>query len=337
MPADLEPDGLTEFTLVLAQLTPRRRALLLRMAEALTAPAVIERHESDLVDDAFSETLANSLLLHHAIHDEPLNKGVLRVCDEGLRRGWGHFAELNLGRGTGTWDIRVDDQRWSLKTEAARGISPRTVKIEKLMEARWVRECSNPARCAAAVRAQVPAHMGGYDRILVLRAFRLEGGAMRYDLVEPPKEILLARLSTVPPTVFTKEGAKKSYGADIDDDHGRRVFRILLDSSVEKIRVGRYGGYPYIREVSGIAVDGSGARAWLANLGVGGADDTEPIVGFEAIARAAGAGKKIHDRPSTIGFRYPARGQCHGGHDTASDRQFRRGSPAWGARQLCWG
>jgi hypothetical protein len=237
VPADLEQDSFAEFTGVLAQLTPRRRALLLRMAEALTAPAIVQRHDSDLVDDAFSDTLANSLLLHHAIHEEPLNKESFEYVMKGSAEAGGHFAELNPGRGTGTWDIRVDDQRWSLKTEAAKGISPRTVKIEKLMEARWVRECSNPAKCASAVRAQIPAHMGGYDRILVLRAFRLPGGAMRYDLVETPKELLLERLSTVPPAVFTKEGAKESYGANIDDEDGRRVFRILLDSSVEKIRI----------------------------------------------------------------------------------------------------
>lgn len=237
MPADLRPDGLTEFSGVLDRLTPRRRALLLRMAEALTAPAAVERHDSDLVDDAFSDTLANSLLLHHAIHEEPLNKESFEYVMKGCAEAGGHFAELNPGRGTGTWDVRVDDQRWSLKTEAARGISPNTVKIEKLMEARWVRECSNPAKCAAAVRAQIPAHMDGYDRILVLRAFRLAGGAMRYDLVEPPKHLLLERLSTVPAAIFTKEGAKESYGANVDDEEGGRIFRILLDSSVEKIRI----------------------------------------------------------------------------------------------------
>lgn len=237
MVADPTTDDLADFSDVIGQLTPRRRALLLRMAEALTAPAAVQRHDSDLVDDAFSETLANSLLLHHAIHEEPLNKESFEYVMKGCALAGGHSAELNPGRGTGTWDIRVDDTRWSLKTEAARGISLRTVKIEKLMEARWVRECTNPAKCAAAVRAQIPAHMGGYDRILVLRAFRLAGGAMRYDLVEPPKELLLEKLSTVPPAVFTKEGAKESYGANVDDQEGGRVFRILLDSSVEKIRI----------------------------------------------------------------------------------------------------
>jgi hypothetical protein len=239
VPADPGSDDFAEFTGVLGQLTPLRRALLLRMAEALTAPAAVDRYDSDLVDDAFSDTLANSLLLHHAIHEEPLNKESFEYVVKGCAEAGGHSAQLNPGRGTATWDIRVDDQRWSLKTEAARGISPRIVKIEKLMEARWVRECSNPAKCATAVRAHIPAHMDGYDRILVLRAFRLAGGAMRYDLVEPPKDLVLERLSAVPASIFTKDGSKESYGADVgnDDDDGRRIFRILLDSSVEKIRI----------------------------------------------------------------------------------------------------
>jgi hypothetical protein len=41
----------------------------------------------------------------------------------------------------------------------------------------------------------------------------------------------------VSPSVFTKEGAIGSYGASIDDADGSRIFRILLDSSVEKIRI----------------------------------------------------------------------------------------------------
>lgn len=207
------------------------------MAEALTVPSDIVRYDSDLVDDAFAETLANSLLLHHAVHEEPLNKESFEYVMKGCAEASGRTAELNPGRGTATWDLKIDGAGWSLKTEAARGISPGTVKIEKLMEARWIRECTNPAKCAAAVRTHVPAHMVGYDRILVLRAFRLGDGGMRYDLVEPPVALILDRLSQVGPSVFTKEGSKESYGASIDDADGSRIFRILLDSSVEKIRI----------------------------------------------------------------------------------------------------
>jgi hypothetical protein len=122
-----------------------------------------QRYESDLFDDAFAETLANSLRLHHAIHAEPLNRNSFGHFMKGWAEASGKTTELNPGRGTATWDLRIGGTRWSLKTEAARGISPDTVKIEKLMEARWIRECWNPALCAAAVRTHVLAYLAGYD------------------------------------------------------------------------------------------------------------------------------------------------------------------------------
>jgi hypothetical protein len=219
-----------------ARLTARQRQLLQRMADALTVPVDIQTGKSDLVDAAFAETLANFLLLHHAIHEEPLNKAAFEYILKGCAEAAGHAAEQNIHRGTATWDVRIDTTRWSLKTEAALGISKNTVKIEKLMEARWIRECTNPAKCAAAVRTEIPAHMTGYDRILMLRAFRRAGNAIRYDLVEPPKHTLLELIEMVSPEAFTKEGSKESYGANFDVNN-ERVFRILLDSSVEKIRL----------------------------------------------------------------------------------------------------
>ena len=119
------------------------------------------RYDSDLVDDAFAETLTNSLRLHHVIHQESLNKNSFAHIMKGCAEASGKTAEPSPGQGTATWDLRIDGAGWSLKTEAARGISPDTVRIEKLMEARWIRECTNPALCAAAVRTHIPAYMAG--------------------------------------------------------------------------------------------------------------------------------------------------------------------------------
>lgn len=105
------------------------------------------------------------------------------------------------------------------------------------MEARWIRECTNPAKCAAAVRVHVPAHMQDHERMIILRA-RQDASARvtSYELLELPKPELL-RLSEALPDWFTKEGSKESYGADVVDDEGDKVCRVLLDSSVEKVRI----------------------------------------------------------------------------------------------------
>jgi hypothetical protein len=193
------------------------------------------RYDSDLVDDAFAETLANSLRLHHVIHQEPLGKNSFTRIVKGCAEASGKTAEPSPGRGAAPWDLKIDGAGWSLKTEAARGISPDTVRIEKLMEARWIRECANPALCAAAVRTHIPAYMAGCDRMIVLRAFQLEDQVMRYDLMEPPVTVITEKLATVSPSAFSKAGV--SYGASIDSADGSRIFRILLDASTEKIRL----------------------------------------------------------------------------------------------------
>jgi len=199
--------------------------LLERMAEALLVPIQVDRQPSDLVDDTFAGVLSNFLLVHHAIHEEPLNKAAFEYVVKGCALAGGHHAELNAHRGSGTWDIRVGSVKWSLKTEAAKGMSPNTFKIEKLMEARWIRGCTNPAKCAAAVRSEIPEHLNGYDRILALRAFMKPDATIRYDLIEPPIALLRDRLANMPVDSFTKEGSKESYGANVVTDAGDRIFR----------------------------------------------------------------------------------------------------------------
>lgn len=223
---------------VVASLSDTQIGLLLRMAEAMQVPVEVERFAaSDIVNDEFSEALANFLLLHHAIHVEPLNKAAFEYLFVACSEAAGRLAGRNPASGAASYDVEADDVRWSLKTEAGKSLSASTVRIEKFMEARWIRECTNPAKCAAAVRVHVPAHMQDYERMIILRAQQdATARVTSYELLELPKPEL-SRLSEAVPDWFTKEGSKESYGADIVDDEGDKVFRILLDSSVEKVRI----------------------------------------------------------------------------------------------------
>ncbi len=60
---------------------------------------------------------------------------------------------------------------------------------------------------------------------------------MRYVLTEPPKDTINDAFSAIDLDAFTKEGSKESYGANVYAVDGSRVFRVLLDSSVEKVRL----------------------------------------------------------------------------------------------------
>ncbi|SEL98763.1 hypothetical protein SAMN04515665_12533 [Blastococcus sp. DSM 46786] len=221
----------------LTGLTETQLNILASMAEAMRVPVdVSDTDGSDLASVTFIEAMSNLLTLHHAQHEEPLNKKSFEYLFKTCLIASGRPAQMNPSPGDESWDIREADMRWSLKTEAAKGISPNMIRIEKLMEARWVRESNTPAQCAREVRLRLPQHMRDYDRILVLRAFA-RPGAYLYELVEVPKDLLVRAFTTARPADFEKQGSSISFGANFSGSDGKRIFRMLLDSSVEKIRL----------------------------------------------------------------------------------------------------
>jgi hypothetical protein len=227
-----------EITAGLDVLPHSRLRMIASVVRALKTPADVEiGRETDIVDARFAETMANLLVLHHALHEEPLSKKRFEYVFRQCLIEQGHEASLNEAPGTLTYDVIGAGRRWSLKTEAARGISRQQVKIEKLMEARWIRECATAEDCAREVRDRLPGHMRGYDRILVLRAF-VETDATEYTLEEVPINVLQKCFAEAKPDMFERRKKSPSFGADFyEPGETTRAFRMLLDSSVEKVRI----------------------------------------------------------------------------------------------------
>jgi hypothetical protein len=197
---------------------------------------------SEIVDERFAEEMANLLSLHHSNHESPLNKKPFEYVVKRCLIAQGHDeAELNPTPGESAYDVFGNGERWSLKTEAAKSLSANQLKIEKLSEARWVREATTAEACAKEVRERIPRHMRGYDRILVMRG-ESRPDSFVYSLEEVPTHLLQEVISSAQPSMFAKttRGSKQgiSFGADFaHPENGDRLFRMLLDSSVEKVRV----------------------------------------------------------------------------------------------------
>jgi hypothetical protein len=194
---------------------------------------------SDIVDATFAEVMADLLTLHHSLHEAPLSKKPFEYLIKQCLTAQGHHAELNPNPGGASYDVEGGGTRWSLKTEAAKGITPKITRIEKFMEARWIRECTSPAACAKEFRTRATAHIGDYGRILVLRAFAREGCVV-YNLEEIPKEILIECFGSASTDQFVKQRKALSFGANFHlsrNGASSKAFRVLLDSSVEKIRL----------------------------------------------------------------------------------------------------
>ncbi|MDI3402678.1 hypothetical protein [Streptomyces cavernicola] len=232
-----------EITSGLNHLSMRQLETVASMVKSLNIPVqFIPGSSADIVDEAFAEEMSNLLSLHHSNHEAPLNKKPFEYAMKRCLITQGHNeADLNPAPGESAYDVFGNGERWSLKTEAAKGLSATQIKIEKFSEARWVREATTADLCAAEVRQRLPRHMDGYDRILILRA-ETRPDRFVYTLEEVPKKVLLDCFTSATPEMFTKKnrGGKPgiSFGSDFPHPtNGDKVFRMLLDSSVEKVRL----------------------------------------------------------------------------------------------------
>ncbi|MDT0419436.1 hypothetical protein RM574_28560 [Streptomyces sp. DSM 41982] len=196
----------------------------------------------DLVSDAFRDEMALFLVVHHALHERALNKEnfeyVFKQC---LIASGDPKARLNPNQKQAKFDVEGAGQRWSLKTESGDSMSRNMVKVEKLTEALWIRESPTAEDCARNILEKVVPRLLDYDRIIVLRALR-DDALITYSIEEIPQDVIYAALNQTRPEVFSKgvRGGKeaKSFGANyFKVDGGHRLFRMLLDTSVEKVRI----------------------------------------------------------------------------------------------------
>jgi hypothetical protein len=197
----------------------------------------------DLVSDAFRDEMSLFLVVHHALHERALNKEnfeyVFKQC---LIASGDKTARLNPNQKQAKFDVAGAGQRWSLKTESGDSMSRNMVKVEKLAEALWIRSSPTAEDCAQNVLEKVAPRLHDYDRIIVLRASR-NGRMITYSIEEIPWDSLYdALMNHTRPDIFSKavRGGKeaKSFGADYPKEGDQtRLFRMLLDTSVEKVRI----------------------------------------------------------------------------------------------------
>lgn len=198
---------------------------------------------NNLVGQAFRDEMSLFLVVHHALHERALNKEnfeyVFKQC---LIASGDPAARLNPNQKAAKFDIEGLGFKWSLKTESGDSMSRNLVRVEKLTEALWIRSSPTAEDCAKNVLEKVVPRLRDYDRIVVLRALR-KGSLITYSLEEIPwNSIYTALQDETRAEIFSKgvRGGKeaKSFGADyLKSDDQTRLFRMLLDTSVEKVRV----------------------------------------------------------------------------------------------------
>jgi Type II site-specific deoxyribonuclease len=220
---------------LLRNMSHPRLVLLHRMVSAMTREIEQSVEVQDpLFSVEFAEAVGDQLLLHHATHEEPVNKKTFEYVFRNAAEASGHAARVNTNTTDASEDVRVDDVKFSLKTEAAKRQSKAGIYIQKLMEARWIRDCDTPVELAATASRAIPEHLDRYERIVLLRG-RREADSVLYTLVEIPKRVLML-VATLTADSFELKNKFGSSGANVFEG-GDRIFRLYLDGSVEKVRV----------------------------------------------------------------------------------------------------
>jgi type II restriction enzyme len=146
----------------------------------------------------------------------------------------GRDAKLADSRTNRGHDLTVDGVRFSLKTQADKGIREDEIHISKFMELGkgvW----SSRATDLAGLREQFMRHLDGYDRILTLRSLpRRPNAAWRYELVEIPRSVL--REAADGPLRVCRESTQKPKPGycDVGDPAGGLKFQLYFDGGTER-------------------------------------------------------------------------------------------------------
>lgn len=123
----------------LRSLSPIQVEVLTDIIAKFAEEQISEHIRNDFLDEDAFEYFSTRLAAHHASSGVALKKeNFEHILEQSFKRT-GHDAKRTdsmVHRGA---DLEVDARFFSLKTEAAKGLNPKSITISKLMEARWIR------------------------------------------------------------------------------------------------------------------------------------------------------------------------------------------------------
>lgn len=148
------------------------------------------RNGMDLMTQEIVDDLGDIIRIHHAFSREAFSKDKFEYALERVQKLHKRDAAL-APRGNKGYDILVEGERFSLKTEASQNIRLDTIHISKFMELGGGEWTTNPADLEG-LRQQFIDHLNGYDHVLTLRRLKdTRNGWHSYELVAIPKALLL--------------------------------------------------------------------------------------------------------------------------------------------------
>lgn len=213
-------------------LSDYRLELVDRVASVFSQPwDVSSAKDSDIISGSSLIDFGDVLRLHHSFSREPFSKDKFEFALETVLKASGRAARL-APRGMRGFDLSIAEQKFSLKTEAAKGIRVNKLHISKFMElggGQW----GNDPDDLIGLRQQFLDNLAGINRILVLRALRKGSPDYLYELVEIPKSLLeKATIGRFEMRMESKQYPKPGYC--FVEENEKPLFSLYFDGGGER-------------------------------------------------------------------------------------------------------
>jgi hypothetical protein len=204
------------------------------VVEQFHKPASFQRSpDSDLINDCVLQDFGDALRIHHCFSREAFTKDKFEYAFERVLNLCEIPATL-APRGNPGQDITIRGVPFSLKTQANKGISHRSLHISKFMElgrGTWTDQADD----FRGLREQFFRHLESYDRILSLRRLRRTSTyTWHYELVEIPKNLLLESRNGVLRIMHQSRQFPKSAYYDVTDSSEDSKFQLYFDAGGER-------------------------------------------------------------------------------------------------------
>lgn len=223
------------------ELTPMGVRFVGRMVDSLQRPAAPTPSTASTwltLNPEWVEYFSLVISAHHGVTTEPLGLVNFEVAFRNACEAVG-WTVSPPGSATQRFvDLEVDDgtqaRRLSLKSTAAKSLSPSRIHISKLTEAAWIQDMRSAATRREKTIALFREYRATVDSIVMLRAFMKKAGQVptRYELVEIPTTIF-ASLDNEPVASFDSDGPRIACSLDGEPV----VAHVALDRSDAKITV----------------------------------------------------------------------------------------------------
>jgi type II restriction enzyme len=189
---------------------------------------------SDVIPtDRALDGLGCVLRTHHLFSGEPFRREKLEYALERVASEGGRDVARAASRTNRGYDLSVDSEKWSLKSQADKGIRRDVIWISKWMELGKGEWGANEQDLRRLCRMFIE-HLRGYDRVFVLRCLTPTTNAVHaYELLEIPKPIMqLARKGDFRMMHESRQFPKPGY-CTVSDTKGV-MYELYFDGGTER-------------------------------------------------------------------------------------------------------